>query len=118
MQRFLEHAERFRTRTSSDEITQVDFCQQPSAGTEEYARHRTAHRPPGRAFRRIFTAIYSPQRRTVVEEALYLSNIASASTWFTAATFRAEPIMVDKLMEKVAAGKIELKTHDADEVLG
>ena len=34
-------------------------------------------------------------------------------------TFKAEPIMVDKLMEKVAAGKIELKLHSTlDEVLG
>ncbi|MBU4323975.1 MAG: FAD-dependent oxidoreductase, partial [Gammaproteobacteria bacterium] len=34
-------------------------------------------------------------------------------------TFKAEPILVDKLMEKVAAGKIELKTHfTLDEVLG
>ncbi|MBE0586874.1 MAG: FAD-dependent oxidoreductase, partial [Hydrogenophaga sp.] len=33
--------------------------------------------------------------------------------------FKAEPILVDKLMEKVAAGKIELKTHfTLDEVLG
>jgi len=33
--------------------------------------------------------------------------------------FRAEPILVDKLMEKVAAGKIELHVfHTLDEVLG
>jgi thioredoxin reductase (NADPH) len=33
--------------------------------------------------------------------------------------FRAEPIMVDKLMEKVAAGKIVLQLHETlDEVLG
>ncbi len=34
-------------------------------------------------------------------------------------TFKAEAILVDKLMDKVAAGKIELKLHSTlDEVLG
>ena len=33
--------------------------------------------------------------------------------------FKAEPILIDKMMEKVAAGKIELKTFQTlDEVLG
>ena len=57
---------------------------------------------------------------TAVEEALYLSNIASkVYLVHRRDTFKAEPIMVDKLMEKVAAGKIELKLHSTlDEVLG
>ena len=57
---------------------------------------------------------------TAVEEALYLSNIARKVTLVHRRDkFRAEPILVDKLMEKVAAGKIELKTfHVLDEVLG
>jgi thioredoxin reductase (NADPH) len=57
---------------------------------------------------------------TAVEEALYLSNIASKVTLVHRRDkFRAEPILVDKLMEKVAAGKIELKLfHVLDEVLG
>jgi thioredoxin reductase (NADPH) len=57
---------------------------------------------------------------TAVEEALYLSNIASKVTLIHRRdTFKAEAIMVDHLMEKVAAGKIELKTHCVlDEVLG
>jgi len=57
---------------------------------------------------------------TAVEEALYLSNIARKVTVVHRRDkFRAEPIMVDKLMEKVAAGKIELKLfHTLDEVLG
>jgi thioredoxin reductase (NADPH) len=57
---------------------------------------------------------------TAVEEALYLSNIASqVYLVHRRDKFRAEPIMVDKLMEKVAAGKIVLKTHQTlDEVLG
>ena len=57
---------------------------------------------------------------TAVEEALYLSNIASKVTLIHRRDkFRAEPIMVDKLMEKVAAGKIELHLFKTlDEVLG
>mgnify|MGYP002137990686 CR=1 FL=1 len=57
---------------------------------------------------------------TAVEEALYLANIASHVTLIHRRDkFRAEPIMIDKLMEKVAAGKIELKLNATlDEVLG
>ncbi len=57
---------------------------------------------------------------TAVEEALYLSNIASKVYLIHRRDkFRAEPILVDKLMEKVAAGKIELKLFKTvDEVLG
>ena len=57
---------------------------------------------------------------TAVEEALYLSNIARKVTLVHRRDkFKAEPILVDKLNEKVAAGKIELKVfHTLDEVLG
>jgi thioredoxin reductase (NADPH) len=57
---------------------------------------------------------------TAVEEALYLSNIASKVTLVHRRDkFKAEPILVDKLMDKVKEGKIELKTHfTLDEVLG
>ena len=57
---------------------------------------------------------------TAVEEALYLSNIASkVYLVHRRDKFKAEPILVDKLMEKVEAGKIELKLFQTlDEVLG
>jgi len=57
---------------------------------------------------------------TAVEEALYLSNIASHVTLIHRRDkLRSEKIMQDKLMEKVAAGKITLRWHsEVDEVLG
>lgn len=57
---------------------------------------------------------------TAVEEALYLSNIASHVTLIHRRdTFRSEKILINHLMEKVAAGKITLATNSTlDEVLG
>jgi thioredoxin reductase (NADPH) len=57
---------------------------------------------------------------TAVEEALYLSNIASkVYLVHRRDKFKAEPILVDKLMDRVKEGKIELKTFNTlDEVLG
>ena len=57
---------------------------------------------------------------TAVEEALYLSNIASKVTLVHRRdTFKAEAILVDKLMARVAEGKIELALFNTlDEVLG
>ncbi|MCP5195549.1 MAG: thioredoxin-disulfide reductase [Gammaproteobacteria bacterium] len=57
---------------------------------------------------------------TAVEEALYLANIASEVTLIhRRQQFRAEKIMVDKLMEKVSSGKICLELDSTlDEVLG
>jgi thioredoxin reductase (NADPH) len=57
---------------------------------------------------------------TAVEEALYLSNIASHVTVVHRRDkFRAEPILVDKLMAKAKAGNISLAWgHVVDEVLG
>jgi thioredoxin reductase (NADPH) len=57
---------------------------------------------------------------TAVEEAIYLANIASkVHLIHRRDKFRAEPIMVDKLMERAAAGKIELHLFQTlDEVLG
>lgn len=57
---------------------------------------------------------------TAVEEALYLAKIARHVTLVHRRdTFRAERIMVDHLMEKVAEGKITLQLNSTlDEVLG
>ena len=57
---------------------------------------------------------------TAVEEALYLSNIANKVTLVHRRdTFKAEAILVDKLMARVKEGKIELQTFSTlEEVLG
>src|SRR5690606_24027816 len=57
---------------------------------------------------------------TAVEEALYLSNIARKVTLVHRRDrLRAEPILVDKLMEKSRDGNIEVRWfHELDEVLG
>lgn len=57
---------------------------------------------------------------TAVEEALYLSNIASKVTLIhRRETFRSEKILQDKLQARVAEGKIELALNaQVDEVLG
>ncbi len=57
---------------------------------------------------------------TAVEEALYLANIAShVDLVHRRDQFRAEKILIDKLMKRVEEGKITLHTfHELDEVLG
>jgi thioredoxin reductase (NADPH) len=57
---------------------------------------------------------------TAVEEALYLAGICNTVTLIHRRdTFKAEAIMIDKLMARVAEGKIKLRLHSTlDEVLG
>lgn len=57
---------------------------------------------------------------TAVEEALYLSNIAAeVHLVHRRDTFKAEKILIDRLMAKVASGNIVLHTHrELEEVLG
>ena len=57
---------------------------------------------------------------TAVEEALYLSNIAKTVTVVHRRDkFRAEPILVDKLMDKARTGNVRVEWNYAlDEVLG
>ncbi len=148
MQRFLEHAERFKTQIVFDHINQVDLSQRPfklRGDSGEYtcdtlilatgASAKYLGLPSEEAFmgkgvsgcatcdgffyRDQVTCVVGGGN-TAVEEALYLSNIAKKVYLIHRRDkFRAEPIMVDKLMEKVQAGKIELKLfHTLDEVLG
>jgi thioredoxin reductase (NADPH) len=148
MQRFLEHAERFKTEIVFDHINAVDFSKRPftlKGDSGEYtcnsliiatgASAKYLGLPSEQAFmgrgvsgcatcdgffyRGQVTCVIGGGN-TAVEEALYLSNIASkVYLVHRRDKFKAEPILVDKLMEKVKAGKIELKLFKTlDEVLG
>ena len=148
MQRFLEHAERFKTQIVFDHINKVDLSQRPCTLTGDSATYTcdalivatgasakylglpSEEAFMGRGVSACATCdgfFYRDQDvcvigggNTAVEEALYLSNIARKVTLVHRRDkFRAEPILIDKLHEKVAAGKIELKTFfTLDEVLG
>jgi len=148
MQRFLEHAERFKTEVIFDHINKVDFSQRPFTLTGDSDTYtcdsliiatgasakylglpsETAFMGTGVSgcatcdgfFYRQQTVCVVGGGNTAVEEALYLSNIASKVFMVHRRDkFRAEPIMIDKMMEKVATGKIELKVNQTlDEVLG
>ena len=148
MQRFLEHAERFKTQIVFDHINEVDFSKRPftlkgdsgtytcdsliiaTGASAKYLGLPSEQAFMGRGvsgcatcdgffYRGEETAVIGGGN-TAVEEALYLSNIASKVTLVHRRDkFKAEPILIDKLMEKVKAGKIELKLfHTLDEVLG
>ena len=148
MQRFLQHAERFNTKMVFDHINQVDFSQRPftltgdsgvytcdsliiaTGASAKYLGLPSEEAFMGRGVSGCATCdgfFYRQQPvcvvgggNTAVEEALYLSNIASVVHLIHRRDkFKAEPILVDKLMEKVEAGKIVLHTHRVlDEVLG
>ncbi|MBA2964692.1 MULTISPECIES: thioredoxin-disulfide reductase [Ramlibacter] len=148
MQRFLEHAERFKTEIVFDHINKVDFSRRPFTLTGDSGTYtcdalilatgasaRYLGLPSETAFmgRGVSACatcdgfFYRDQEtcvvgggNTAVEEALYLANIASkVYLVHRRDKFRAEPILVDKLMDKVKAGKIELKLFKTlDEVLG
>jgi len=148
MQRFLQHAERFQTQIVFDHIHTVDLNSRPFVLTGDSGRYtcdalviatgasakylglpsETAFM--GRGVSGCATCdgfFYRNQEvcvvgggNTAVEEALYLSNIATkVHLIHRRDKFRAEAIMVDKVMAKVAAGKMELHLwHTLDEVLG
>ena len=148
MQRFLEHAQRFEAEIVFDHINQVDFSQRPftltgdsgtytcdsliiaTGASAKYLGLPSEEAFMGKGVSGCATCdgfFYRDQDvcvvgggNTAVEEALYLSNIARKVTLVHRRDkFKAEPILVDKLNEKVAAGKIELKVfHTLDEVLG
>jgi thioredoxin reductase (NADPH) len=148
MQRFLAHAERFKTEIVFDHINTVDFSKRPftlkgdsgeytcdslvlaTGASAQYLGLPSETAFMGRGVSGCATCdgfFYRDQEvcvvgggNTAVEEALYLSNIASKVYLIHRRDkFRAEPIMIDKLMEKVGSGKIVLKTSNTlDEVLG
>ena len=148
MQRFLEHAERFKTEVLFDHISAVDLSKRPFTLTGDNGQFtcdaliiatgasakylglpsETAFMGKGVSgcatcdgfFYRDQTVCVVGGGNTAVEEALYLSNIASkVIVVHRRDKFKAEPILIDKMMEKVASGKIELKTFcTLDEVLG
>jgi len=148
MQRFLEHAERFKTEVIFDHINAVDLAKRPftlkgdsatytcdalivaTGASAKYLGLPSETAFMGRGVSGCATCdgfFYRDQvccvvggGNTAVEEALYLSNIASkVYLVHRRDKFKAEAILIDKLMEKVAAGKIELKTfRTLDEVLG
>lgn len=148
MQRLLQHAERFNTRIVFDHINRVDFSRRPfclegdsgtytcdalviaTGASARYLGLASEQAFMGRGvsacatcdgfFYRGRTTCVIGGGNTAVEEALYLSNIASkVYLVHRRDRFRAEPILVDKVMERVRDGRIELKLFKAlDEVLG
>ena len=148
MQRFQEHAERFKTQMVFDHINAVDLSKRPftlngdsgtytcdalivaTGASAKYLGLPSEEAFMGRGvsgcatcdgfFYRNEVCCVVGGGNTAVEEALYLSNIASkVYLVHRRDKFKAEPILIDKLMDKVAEGKIELKTFKTlDEVLG
>ena len=148
MERMRKHAERFETEIQFDHINKVDLSSRPLklwGDSGEYqcdaliiatgASARYLGLPSEEAFMGKGVSacatcdgfFYRNQEvsvvgggNTAVEEALYLANIAKKVTLVHRRdSFRAEKILVDKLMARVAEGKIELKLNATlDEVLG
>ncbi len=148
MDRFQKHAERFGTEIIFDHIHTVDLKARPftlrgdqgtytcdalviaTGASAKYLGLPSEEAFMGKGVSGCATCdgfFYKNQDvavvgggNTAVEEALYLSNIAKRVTVVHRRDkFRAEPILVDKLMEKVKAGRIALEwDHVVDEVLG
>ncbi|WP_426342341.1 thioredoxin-disulfide reductase [Pseudoduganella sp. S-14] len=140
MQRFLQHAERFKTEIVFDHIHTTHLNEKPirlvgdsntytcdtliiaTGASAQYLGLPTEQEFMGRGVSACATCdgfFYRGQEvavvgggNTAVEEALYLSNIATKVTLVhRREKFRAEPILVDRLMAKVAEGKIVLKLN-------
>jgi thioredoxin reductase (NADPH) len=148
MQRFQAHAERFDTEIVFDHIHTAKLTEKPmtligDAGTytcdaliiatgasAKYLGIPSEEAFMGKGVSGCATCdgfFYKGQNvavvgggNTAVEEALYLANIAKHVTLVHRRdTFKAEKIMIDHLMQKVAAGNITLETNsELDEVLG
>jgi thioredoxin reductase (NADPH) len=148
MQRFLKHAERFDTQVVFDHIDEVDLGKRPftlrgdsgryscdalviaTGASAKYLGLPSEQTFMGRGVSGCATCdgfFYRGQDvcvvgggNTAVEEALYLSNIASkVHLIHRRDKFRAEAILVDKVMAKVADGKMQLHLWSTlEEVLG
>jgi thioredoxin reductase (NADPH) len=148
MARFQKHAERFNTQIVFDHINTVDFSRRPftlkgdsgsytcdalviaTGASAKYIGLPSEEAFMGRGVSGCATCdgfFYRGEEvcvvgggNTAVEEALYLSNIASkVHVVHRRDKFRAEAILVDKLMDKAASGKVQLHLWNTlDEVLG
>ncbi|WP_432720687.1 thioredoxin-disulfide reductase [Jeongeupia wiesaeckerbachi] len=148
MMRFQKHAERFGTEMIFDHIHTTHLNEKPirlvgdsgeytcdaliiaTGASAQYLGLPSEEAFAGRGVSACATCdgfFYRGQKvavvgggNTAVEEALYLSNIAAHVTLVHRRdTFRAEKILVDHLMAKVAEGKISLELNQTlDEVLG
>lgn len=148
MQRLLQHAERFDTEIIFDHIHTTKLTEKPirligdsgeytcdsliiaTGASAQYLGLASEETFMGKGVSACATCdgfFYRGQEvavvgggNTAVEEALYLSNIATKVTVIHRRNkFRAEPILIDRLMAKVAEGKIEIKwNHTLDEVTG
>ncbi|UPW20287.1 thioredoxin-disulfide reductase [Agarivorans sp. TSD2052] len=148
MERMLAHAEKFETEIIFDHINEVDFKQKPyrlKGDSGEYtcdaliiatgASAKYLGLPSEEAFKGKGVSacatcdgfFYRNQKvavvgggNTAVEEALYLSNIASeVHLIHRREEFRSEKILTKRLMDKVANGNIVLHLNQTlDEVLG
>lgn len=143
----LEHAERFETEIVFDHIERVNLQQRPfrlegsrvytcdaliiaTGASAQYLGLPSEAAFMGKGVSACATCdgfFYRNQKvavvgggNTAVEEALYLSNIASEVTLIHRRdTLRAEKIMQDKLFAREAEGRIKiLWNHELDEVLG
>jgi thioredoxin reductase (NADPH) len=148
MERMQAHAEAFNTEIIFDHIHTVDVQQRPftltgdngsytcdaliicTGASAKYLGLPSEQAYSGRGVSACATCdgfFYRNQKvavvgggNTAVEEALYLSNIASeVHLIHRRDSFKAEKILVDRLMAKVASGNIVLHTHCVlEEVLG
>ena len=148
MERFQKHAERFETELVFDQVNKVELAKRPfvlhgDAGTytcdaliiatgasAKYLGLPSEARYMGKGVSACATCdgfFFKNQEvavigggNTAVEETLYLANIArSVQLVHRRDKFRAEKIMVDKLMKRVAEGKIVLELDTTlEEVLG
>lgn len=148
MERFQRHAERFNTEMIFDHIHTTHLTEKPirlvgdsgeytcdaliiaTGASAKYLGLPSEEKFAGKGVSACATCdgfFYRNQEvavigggNTAVEETLYLSNIASKVTLVHRRDkFKAEAILVDKLMERVKEGKVVLETfHTLDEVLG